>query len=265
MKNGKYSSGIQKYKCTECHKTFNILTNTIFHNHKISISEWIEFLLYLFGYESTNAISKSNRNSHSTTKYWIKKLFFVVKDYQNDIVLKGDVYIDEAFYKFVKSEIKYKDVEQNIEYRGLSKNQIYIGVAKDENKIFAKVEGFGKTDNEKTLNTFKEHIKQGSKIIRDSEKSHNSLISCLNLSSESYNGNDLKKLNDEDNPLDPINKTILYIRKFLNAYSGFDRDELQGYLDLFAFISNEKGTLLDKVNKIVDLSINKRISLKYRE
>mgnify|MGYP002572333053 CR=1 FL=1 len=76
IKNGKYKTGIQRYRCSKCHKSFNVLTHTIFDNHKIAISEWIEFLLYLFNYESIQQISKSNKNSPTTTKYWLKKSFY---------------------------------------------------------------------------------------------------------------------------------------------------------------------------------------------
>lgn len=75
IKNGKYKTGVQRYRCSKCHKSFNVLTHTIFDNHKISISEWVEFLLYLFNYESIQQILKSNKNSPTITKYWLKKSF----------------------------------------------------------------------------------------------------------------------------------------------------------------------------------------------
>lgn len=38
-KNGKTRNNIQRYKCLLCNKTFTVLTNTIFDNHKLPISE----------------------------------------------------------------------------------------------------------------------------------------------------------------------------------------------------------------------------------
>ena len=52
IKNKKYKNDVQKFHCFYCEKSFNILTNTIFENHKIFISERIKFLLHLFDYES---------------------------------------------------------------------------------------------------------------------------------------------------------------------------------------------------------------------
>ena len=96
-KKGFSQNNAQRYYCNYCHKSFNVLTNTIFDNHKTSISKWIEFLLYLFGYESIQEISKSNKNSSTTTKFWLKKLFLELEHYQDSIVLLGVIYIDEMF------------------------------------------------------------------------------------------------------------------------------------------------------------------------
>ena len=57
----------------------------------------------------------------------------------------------------------------------------------------------------------------------------------------------------------------MFLKKFLNSHPGFNRDEMQGYIDLFAFMTNEQGEPLAKVKTILDISIKTRISLKYRE
>ena len=224
-KKGFTKNNVQRYFCNDCHKSFNVLTKTIFDNHKISISEWIEFLLYLFGYESIQEISKSNKNSSTTTKFWLKKIFLVLNHYQDNIVLSGKIHVDEMFYKVIKKDVKHS--VDGKEYRGLSKNQICIGVAMDGMKIYAKVEGLGKTNETRTLRTFATHIKEKSHLIHDKEKSHNVLSNKLSLTHDAYDGNELKKLEDKNNPLDPINKVINLIQKFLNSHSGFNREELQ--------------------------------------
>jgi len=47
-KSGYAKSGIQRYMCGECGKTFLPTTGTIFDEHRISISEWMEYCLNLF-------------------------------------------------------------------------------------------------------------------------------------------------------------------------------------------------------------------------
>lgn len=79
----------------------------------------------LFSNSSINLTSKVNKNAATTTKFWLKKLFLLLEDYQDDIVLDGSVYLDEMFYSVIQSEIQTKD---NKLYRGLSRNKCCIGV-----------------------------------------------------------------------------------------------------------------------------------------
>lgn len=261
IKYGKTNNLVNRYYCKSCNKTFNPLTNTIFDRHKISITEWIEFLLDIFNYSSTTLTSKVNKNSINTSIYWLHKIFLLLEDYQSTIVLSGDVYIDEMFYKVIKSDIRTKDGKQ---LRGLSQNQYCIGVGYDGNHIIAIVEGLGKTSKDKTKITFGDHIESNSKIIHDDERAHGILIKKLNLINESYNSLWLKTKKDEDNPLRPINHQCDLIRQFLNTHSGFERDDLQNYLNLYCFINNGHEDRLNKVNELLQLALTKKVNLKYR-
>lgn len=68
-KKGKTKNDIQMYFCKDCKKRFTPLKNTIFENHKISITEWIEFLLDIFNYGNTTLTSKVNKNALNTSTY----------------------------------------------------------------------------------------------------------------------------------------------------------------------------------------------------
>lgn len=193
----------------------------------------------------------------------MKKLFLLLEDYQENIILKGNIYLDEMYYKIKKSDLKMKT--QYKELTGLSENQICIGVAKTSGKVYAKVEGVRKINKERTITTFEKHIENKSHLIHDDEKSHIELVKRLSLTEEIYKSKDLKKLKDEDNPLDPINKTILFLKQFLDSHPGFNREEIQDYINLFVFMTNEAGEPIEKVKKILEISIVTYISIKYRE
>ena len=132
-KKGKSSSGYQRYLCKDCNHKFTALTKTIFDGHKLSIAEWIEYLLGIFGYSSITLLSKTNKNSPTTSKYWLAKLFLVLEDYQNNIVLKDIVWIDETLYKVVSSDIRRR--KDGKEFRGLSFNQHCIGTGVDRKSV----------------------------------------------------------------------------------------------------------------------------------
>ena len=53
-------------------------------------------------------------------------------------------------------------------------------------------------------------------------------------------------------------------KKFLNAHSGFDREDLQGYLNLFCFIVNPPKNKYEKLEKLLNLALHNPKTLKYR-
>lgn len=69
--NGHTSNGVKRYKCRDCGKTFTPVTGTLFSDHRIPVEEWIDFCLQLFSDQSFLSISRSNRNSYTTTRYWV--------------------------------------------------------------------------------------------------------------------------------------------------------------------------------------------------
>ncbi len=264
-KSGRTKNGIQRYQCLneECRKTFTALTGTLLENHKILIQEWMDFLLGMIGFESFSALSKNNRNAYSTTKYWINKVFLALEDYQKDIILKGCVWIDETYVSVISREIKRKP--DGHEYRGTSVNKIRIGIGRDRDRICCFVEGKGRCTIRSTSAAFKDHIKPRSLLFHDGEHSHKAIVKDLELVSLVWNTSELKGLKDEDNPLDRINDACAFLRKFLRAHSGFNRDDLQCLLNLFCFIMNEGDEPYEKVEKLLIRILEIPKSLKYRD
>ena len=76
---GRTRNGVKRYCCKSCRRTFTIITGTIFQDHKIPISEWIDFCLCLFRFQSFTSISKTNRNAYSTVKYWLMNCYSKVR------------------------------------------------------------------------------------------------------------------------------------------------------------------------------------------
>lgn len=95
--------------------------------------------------------------------------------------------------------------------------------------------------------------------------SRNILIKELNLKEEFYKATTPNKTKDEDNHLRKVNHHCANIRDFLDAHPGFNRDELQDYLNLYSFKYNTKGTNLEKAEKILELSLNSNKTITFRE
>jgi len=182
---------------------------------------------------------------------------------QNDIRLSGNVWLDETFYSVRSGDI-IRD-NDGAKLSGISRNQICIAVATDKrNSIFA-VEGTGRPTQKKTLEIFWQNIENASTLIHDGDVAHKSLIKALSLESVIHTTKETKGLADKDNPLYPINRVHAILKRFLYAHSGFKRDDLMGYLNLFAFVTNPPDDLLEKVDIIVNRAFQNPKLLRFRD
>jgi hypothetical protein len=245
-KNGYTDSKVQRYKCG-CRRTFLATTGT----------------LNLFRHVSITAGSWNNKNAFTTSRYWLQKLFLTLEGIQDDVVLSGKVWLDETFYRVRSSDIIRDDKGRKLS--GLSRNQICIGVATDKNQTVLIVEGTGRPTQKKTLETFREHIQPGSTLIHDEDRAHKKLVTELALESVAYASKDLKAIPDGDNPMNPVNQVHAILKMFLNAHSGFKRDDMQNYLNLFAFVTNPPIDMLEKVELVIKRAFQNPKSLRYRD
>lgn len=123
----------------------------------------------------------------------------------------------------------------------------------------------GRANEKEVLKIYGKHIKEGSTLIHDGEKTHGVLVRALDLKSITYNAKDLIKLDDKDNPLNMVNKLCLAIETFMSAHGGYDREEIQDWLNLLWFITNGPKGRYDKVLLFIQMALKTRKRVKYRE
>ena len=90
---------------------------------------------------------------------------------------------------------------------------------------------------------------------------------CVRLitGQDAYDSRELKRLSGKENPLYRVNRIHYLLKSFLYAHTSFNRDSIQGYLNLFAFVMNPPSNHLEKVELIIDLAFRNRKILRYRE
>jgi hypothetical protein len=176
-------------------------------------------------------------------------------------------YIDHELVSNIEAdcEARIARKENGKLLRGISSNQICIATAADKRRVYCKVEGEAKPTSEKTLEIFKDHIRKRSTLIHDGDASHNELVNALRLKQEIHYSADTKGLDDTDNPLDRINDVHSLLKIFLDSHSGFLREYLQDYLNLFVLISNPPYNKLEKADLFLERALRTRASLKYRD
>ena len=116
-----------------------------------------------------------------------------------------------------------------------------------------------------SYDSFIAHIQPGSTFVPDKELTHKKLVNELSLDSEEYSAKALRGMDDSENPIDPVNHIHYMIKRFLYAHSGFDRSQIQAYLNLYAFVINPPSDKLEKVEKLLNLVFENPKLLRYRD
>ena len=91
------------------------------------------------------------------------------------------------------------------------------------------------------------------------------LVGRLGLEDESYDARLLRGIDDELNPLQPVNRMCFLLKCFLRAHSGFNRGDIQGYLDLFSVAMNEPKDKLEKAALVLDRAMLYPNTLRFRD
>jgi hypothetical protein len=173
-------------------------------------------------------------------------------------------YYFNTFYPLPENVFN-REYSSGTKLRGLSTNQLCIGVATDKQHTIFLLEGNGKPSQKKTYESFRTHIQPKSTLIHDKESAHKKLVKELELESVSHASTELKGLLDKDNPLYPVNRAHAILKMFLNSHSGFLRDDIQGYLNLFALVTNPPDDMLAKVEVVINLAFQNPKTLRYRD
>lgn len=262
-RNGHRKDGLQRYICRDCKRKSNPLTNTIFDSHKIPISEWIEYLLHLFEFHSVKTSAIDNRNSDTTGRYWLFKVFAVLKNIQQDVILYGNVYIDEKFLPVIESK-KKKDKDGK-ELKGLSDNQLCIASGTDGTNSFFIYMKKAKPTEASCWKIYRKHLDKNATLIHDGEKAHSRLVIEWVIKDIVYESDKTHGLKDEDNPLDLINDLHDKLQRFMMAHGGYNRSNIQDWLNLFWFIMNGPKDKYDKIKKFIERAISIRKRVKFRD
>lgn len=263
-RSGHDRGGIQRYRCARCRKTFTPMTGTIFEDHRLPLTAWADFVLQAVSFESVATMTREDRRADTTSPYWMAKLFAVLGGIQDDVVLSGNVQIDEKYYPLAsKDQVLRPDGKRP---RGLSRNQICIAVGwcSEGASYFSRM-GLGKPSKSRVWDALGGHIKRGSKIDHDMERAHGVLVDRLGLDSTVHNSRDIKLLADRENPLREVNRLCFLLELFLNSHSGFNRSDLDGYLDLFWVAMNPPKDKLEKVAMVLDRAMRCPKTLRFRE
>ena len=263
-KNGRRKDGVQTYRCLSpgCGRRFNPLTGTIFDSRKIPLTEWGEFLIHLFEYHSVTTAALDNRNAETTGFYWLGKVFTVLDGWQDGIMLRDLVWLDETYVSERRSSLTLTEGGKRM--RGLSRNQRCVYCATDGDEAVLIAGGSGKPSRRRASWAYLPHIQCFSHIVHDGDNAHGPVIEATGSSETVIPTWMTKGAADERNPMEPINRVHRFFKKFLSRHSGYERAGLQDWANLFAFIWNGPRSAKVKAMIFVSMAVKKPGLLRYR-
>ena len=229
---------LPRYQCRDCGKKYTLLSNTIFHSTNKDFDTWVRYLTLMTFNVPLEMTEELCEISHPTAMLWRQKVFSTVDGYQDHLYLRDTVWIDET-YLFDSSLLHEDGFRQK---RGLSNNQICIVAAIDIHKnCLAVICGHGKPSGKRIYEALKDHIIEGSTVIHDGERAHNTLIRKLKLVSQPYKA-DIKDTEYLEN-MALVNNMCSWLKRYIYRFIGMRTVNLQSYLNWFVYLFRVNGNV----------------------
>lgn len=231
-KNGKTKSGVQRYRCQLCQKTFisNQSPNKHFRNSPQLI---MKFIGYMIDDVTLEVAARNLEINIKTAHYYRYMVFQSLLSYQDEIKLSGSVMIDETFLSI--REKKYKILRpdgKNI--RGLSFNQLCIITMISLTGIcLAKVSSRGMAQPGDFMRLFNQNMGNVKRFLHDGNPKQVQFM----------NQYESDKINSRKNESDEYSTIIVdslhsNLKRYLFKHAGYRLKYLQHYLNFFVYRYN---------------------------
>ncbi len=231
FKDGISDSGLQSYRCRSCGCRFNSLTGTVLERSKKDLPTWIGFIRLMCWNVPLDAIAELCGISHQIAWEWRHRVFATVDGYQDGIVLRDRIWIDETYINDTDLTHGYGEARK----RGLSKQKLCIAVAIDVHKNpVAVVCGHGKPSTKRMKNGLLSHMREGSVVVHDMEKAHKGLVKAAKCTDEAYKADVKDPVYLECMAM--VNNLCSWIKRYLWRFTGMDPANLQSYLNWYVYL-----------------------------
>lgn len=273
---GKYHRrpGLKRYRCKDCKRTFNDLTNTIFAGSKLSLCHWVlaTFLLCLCC--SSRRICRE-LGVHIRTAYrWCWRLRNAALSYELHRKLSGTVEADEIYHTAGNKGQAKRGGAKKLNHlpRSRGKKQgpgrghydkdapCIIGwVSRSGETILQVVKDFTMSTVQKAANLT---AKTGSCIYTDSAKSYQGLVGYyhefVNHSKGEYVRGDVHQNRAEN--------IFSLLRPFLSVFRGIGKHNLPGYIGFFQFLRNfRKLNAFQQAEMVLHAALEPNIAIKAKK
>ena len=253
-KNGKTKSGIQKYICSECKKTYSQTSNTIICHSKLPFEIWKNIIDNLLNGFSLRRIAEENSISLLTSFRIRHKVLYALKNFIENINLSGEIQSDEKYFsinlKGTKSNnmprYSKKRTSKGNSTRGISHHKICVVSSIDENdNLLLKIVGLGRCTTDMLKKSLGQKLKNAKSINADSASAYQDFCEYYNLT---LNAIPSGFHSDGIYNISEINGVHSQLETWLSKFRGVSTRHLQEYLNWFVYIfTMKKRFMLSKI------------------
>ncbi len=249
VKDGLYK-GRQKFKCKDCHKKFNSLTNTPFHHSRLTYFQIENGYQCLVDKLPIRKVAAKLHISTRTAFTLRHKIISCLKFIRDNVILSGEMELDEYYLSINLKGTKpanmprysKKRTTKGTGTRGISKHKVCILSGIDEkDHFYFQISGTGPVTSDMIKDTILKKIDNSTKVITDCKSSyesvaHDNIWNLIQIKSQGY-------IDEEGNSLANINSLHSQLTNFLSDFHGVSTKHLQQYLDWFVFAKIQNYTI----------------------
>lgn len=232
---GPADGGLQRFVCRGCGFRLDSLTGTVLERSKSDMPTWVDFVRLMRLDVPLDAIAEVCGMSHQTAWDWRHRLFEAIDGYQDKLVLRDRVWLDETYITDTDLTHGYGQAAK----RGLSKQKVCMVVAIDVHKNpVAKVCGHGKPSSKRIRDALENNIAEGSTIVGDKERAHNALVKAVKGTHEAYKADTKDPVYLERVAM--VNNLCSWVKRYLWRFTGMEMKNLQSYLNWYVYLFRVK-------------------------
>ena len=228
----------KKFKCKDCSKKFNALTNTPFHHTRLTYGQIEESYQCLVDKHTIRKSAKRIGVSTKTAFTLRFKLINCLKFIRTNAKLEGDMELDEYYLSINLKGTKKENMPRaskkrksgGSSKRGISKHKACVTSGIDEcDNLFLELASTGPVTSDMIKKTIAPKIVNPKKVTTDCKSSYESIAKENNwnlkqVKSDTY-------VDYERNNLANINSIHSELTSFLSSFHGISTKHLQEYLD----------------------------------
>ena len=241
-KNGKTKTGVQKYICPSCKKTFSETTNTVIYHSKLPFDVWSNVIDNLLNGFSLRRIAEENNISVLTSFRVRHKVLLALNTFIKNIKLSGEIQSDEKYFSINLKGTKTKNMPRfskkrtsnSSPYRGISHHKICVVSSIDENdNLLLQITGLGRCTTNMLEKSLGKKLESAKSINADSASAYQDF--CLNHNLNLYAVPSGFHSSGTIN-IAEINGVHSQLETWLSKFRGVSTRHLQEYLNWFTYI-----------------------------